>query len=225
MPRFRIILTTFSVLDNEKDYTISLISRYWTYSTGDADIFHTTSTLSNFICGTSDALHAYRDSHPSTFIHVTRGANSIGNFISAMASHLNFYRGINGLVEVSLLGTLWRIAVQETHPIYSELLTAYRESLPLWTSIFSLLRRTVNDEKRPLYKDGNEEHIGIVLPLTHHTANTIIHYDSIGSLKDCADLISCWVAADLFGTLDVIIPFCAGKQLRCSSIITAFPIR
>ena len=170
--------------------------------------------------GATNAIRAYKNSHPFTpslLIRVIQGANNVGNIISAMASHLNLYRGfIDGLTEVSLLDSIWKMAAQETDPLHSKLLSAHRESRPLWTSIFSLQRRTANDD-HPLIGGYTDGHISVIIPLVHHTANTISHCISKDSLKECVDLIACWVAADFFGTLDVIIPFFAHGPRSCSS--------
>jgi hypothetical protein len=160
-----------------------------------------------------------------------QGARSVTNFISVMASHLKFYTGVGGFIEVSLLTSLWHIAVRGKHPIYSELLVAHRVSTPLWTSIFSLLRTTLSNDRKPLHKGSEADHksseadfIGIVLPLTNHASNTIGQCNGECTVKECADLIDRWVAADLFRTLDVIIPFCAGSTLSCSSTISPLPV-
>jgi|ERR1700722_2787989 len=206
-----------SVMDNERDHTIGLISRYWAFSTGNPDILHNTMTLSTMVDGDTGPQQPHVASRPPTLFRIIQGAGSVRIFIAAIAYHLNDYLGTDGFVEVSLLRNTWQIAVQGSHPIYSELLRAHRDSVSLWTSIFSLLRRVVtNADERPR-EDFTPDFIGIVLPLTHHTANTIHHAHSMGSLKDCTDLIERWVAADLFGTLDVVIPFCASVPLNCLS--------
>jgi hypothetical protein len=74
----------------------------------------------------------------------------------------------------------------------------------------------VYDDERASYKGCVEDFLGIVLPLTYHIANTIELSNTVGSSKECADLIGCWVAADFFGTLDIIIPFCANEPLNCA---------
>jgi hypothetical protein len=193
-----------------------------------ADIFLNAITLSSIVgdLGGKPPYHTIPGSPllPLAFARIMQGASSVPNFISIMASHLNFYSGTDGFIEVSLLTSLWHIAVQGTLPIYSDLLNAHRMSAPLWTSIFSLLRRTVSNERDPLHKGTEADFIGIVLPLTNHACNTLGQCNGECTVEECAALIERWVAADFFRTLDIIIPFCAGSVLSCSSTISLLPV-
>ena len=120
-----------------------------------------------------------------------------------MASHLNFYTGVSGMFEVDLLNTMWCIAIHKKHRVYADLLNAHRDSVLLWTNIFSLVRtKAISDEERSPHTGSNEDFIGIVPPLTRHTANTLQHYNHTRSENECADLVAHWVASDFFRTLD-----------------------
>jgi hypothetical protein len=156
---------------------------------------------------------------PSAFIRIIQGTNTIQRFISVVASHLDFYTDIGGFVEISLLVNLWQIAMRGTHPLYSQLLAANRDSLSLWTSIFSLLRETASQKSQPLDGGREADFLGVILPLTNHISNTIGHCHDKCSVKECAELVERWVTADFFPTLDVVIPFCANTALHCASII------
>jgi hypothetical protein len=215
--------TAFSILDNDADYTIALISRCWAHSSGAADTFLNTSSLSSIVDNLGGVISNQPAQHaaspPSAFIRIMQGTMTIPRFISAVASHLDRYTDISGVVEISLLMNMWQIAMRGTHPFYSSLLAANRDSVPLWTSIFSLLRKTASDKSQHLHGGWEADFLGIILPLTRHISNTIGHCNDKCSRKEHADLIERWVTTDFFLMLDVVIPFCARKALHCSSMI------
>jgi hypothetical protein len=114
---------------------------------------------------------------------------------------------------------LWQIAMHGTHPLYPQLLAANRDSVSLWTSIFSLLRRTASKKSQALHGGLEADFLGVILPLTNHISNTIEHCNDKCSVKECAELVERWVTAGFFMTLDVVIPFCANTKLHCASMI------
>jgi hypothetical protein len=145
-------------------------------------------------------------------MRIIQGTGSVRHFVAAMTSHFNHYQGVDGFIEAMFLEAFCVRAVSGTHPFYTELLSVHRESVPFWTSIFSLVRKVANINHR----DRIAGALSIIGPLTYHAANTICHCSGVCSEKECTDLVSCWVAADFFDILDVIIPFYALEPLECS---------
>jgi hypothetical protein len=145
-------------------------------------------------------------------MRIIQGTGSVRNFVAAVTSHFNHYKGVDGFIEALFLEAFCLRAGSGSYPVYTELLSVHRESVPLWTSIFSLLLKVTNINGR----NRSTGAISIIIPLTFHAANTIYHCTSVWSEKKCTDLVSCWVAADFFDILDVIIPFYTLEPLDCS---------
>jgi hypothetical protein len=208
-------------LNNEGDYTLSLISLYWTRATRDTavDTFLNAITLSRIIDDEVSPL--------STFIRIMQGAGSVRHFISALASHFDFYDGAVSFIDIGLLRSLWRIASRGKHPIYSELLVANRECANLWTSIFSFLRRVVLREGQPRLdsKDSDAKFISMICPLTYHLIHTIEQCKDNCSEQEVIELVDRLVTSGLFDALDAIIHFCAihWRALTCSSMTSHSP--
>jgi hypothetical protein len=163
----------------------------------------------------------------SAFIPIMQGAGSVRLFISALASHFDFYDGALAFIDIGLLCSLWRIASRGKHSIYSELLVANRDSARLWISIFSFLRRIVLREGQPRLdsKDSDAEFISMICPLTYHLVDTIEHCKDNCSEQEVIELVDRWVTSGLFDALDAIIYFCAShwQALTCSSTISPPP--
>jgi hypothetical protein len=175
------------MLHNERDYTISLFSLYWTRSTGEDPVDTTINavTLSRIVDDVPPGLRL------STVIRIMQGAGSVNFFISAMASHFDFYTGVKAFIEVSFLSSLWNICALGNHQIYSELLAENRNSAPLWSSIFSLLRRITSYRGRPVPESeaSDAEFISLICPLTTYMSKTIGHCQNKCSEKDSIDLV------------------------------------
>jgi hypothetical protein len=140
----------FSIIDEESDLTVMVLSRYWIHSTAAGDAFMNTAALAEMMQPQSKPIIDYRKQHPlppSFFDRIMLGGTSPGGFVSIVAKHLPGIYGIEGYMEVLLFQSVWLMATKESHEAHTDLLRAIRESSLLWSNLFSLLRRSAEDDQ------------------------------------------------------------------------------
>jgi hypothetical protein len=73
--------------------------------------------------------------------------------VSTIAKHLPGIYGIEGYMEVAFLQSVWTMATQKSCEAHNDFLRVTHESSLLWTNLFSLLRRSAEDD-RPDYTNA-----------------------------------------------------------------------
>jgi len=195
-----------SIIDEEPDLTVKVLSRYWIRSTTQRDAFINTAALAEMMEPQSKPIINYRKQHPlppSFFDRIMLGGTSPGDFVSTIAKHLPPIYGIEGYMEVVLFESVWVMATERSCGAHTDLLRATRESSLLWSNLFSLLRRSAEDDQ-PDYT--NKRNSLLVFPIIIKLAAIVI--------DDCADdlwqpppeshvsLIKLWIAAGLWLALN-----------------------
>ena len=140
-----------SVIDDESDLTIPVLSRYWLHATSGSDKFMNTSSMAEMMRPQAKSIRDYRALHPfpTTFFHrIMRGVSSSPKaFISTSASRLSGIYGVEAYLEVLLFESAWHMASQGDHQLHTEFLEVTRHSIPLWTNMFALLRRSAEEDQ------------------------------------------------------------------------------
>lgn len=169
------IISHTSVVDEESDLTIAVLSRFWLHATSEGDKFINASALAELMRPQSKPIREYRTLHPfplSYFNRIMQGVISLDRFVATSAARLDKLYGIEAYLEVLLFESVWHMASQATgSTLHTEILLETRNSSSLWTNLFSLLLRSVEDDKSDFTDTLNG---GIVLPPIIFLAGAVI---------------------------------------------------
>ena len=195
-----------SIIDEEPDLTVQVLSRYWIRSTTQRDAFINTAALAEMMEPQSKPIINYRKQHPlpqSFFDRIMLGGTSPGDFVSIVAKHLPPIYGIEGYMEIVLFESVLVMATQRSCDAHTDLLRATRESSLLWSNLFSLLRRSAEDDQ-PDYT--NKRNGLLVFPIIIKLTAFVIDNcaDDLGQPPpDChVSFIKLLIAADLWPALN-----------------------
>jgi hypothetical protein len=151
------------------------LSRFWLNATSGSDKFINASALAELMRPQSKPIRDYRSIHPfplSYFDRIIRGAVSPDRFVATSASRFDGLYGIEAYLEVLLVESVWHMASQAVDSApHAEVLLETRKSSLLWTNLFSLLLRSVEDD-RPDFT--NALNGSMVLPPTIFLAGAVI---------------------------------------------------
>jgi len=195
-----------SVIDEESDLTVKVLSRYWIHSTTQRDAFINTAALAEMMEPQSKPIIDYRMQHPlprSFFNRIMLGGTSPGAFVSIVAKHLLPIYGIEGYMEVVLLKSVWAMAIEGSCDAHTDFLRATRESSLLWSNLFILLRKSAEDDQ-PDYT--NKRNGRLVFPIIIKLAAFVIDkcVDDLGQPppESHVSLIKLWITAGLWPALN-----------------------
>jgi hypothetical protein len=186
-----------------------ILSRYWVHATAGGDAFINTSALAEMMDPQSKPIINYREQHPlppSFFNRIMMGGTSPGDFVSTVAKHLPGIYGIEGYMEVVLFKSVWIMAVRESCEAHTDFLRVTRESSLLWSNLFSLLRRSAEDDQ-PDYT--NKRNGLLVFPIIINLAALVID-KSVDDLRQPppeshVSLIKLWIATGFWPALNEVL--------------------
>jgi hypothetical protein len=151
-------------------------------------------------------IREYRALHPfptNFFDRIMRGVSSSPKaFINTSASRFPGLYGVEAYLEVLLFESAWHMASQGDHPLHTEFLQATRESSPLWTNMFALLRRSAEEDQPDT--TTNKCNGELVLPVIIFLAGAVTTNCSKvqgDSQQACLDLIRIWTRTEIISAL------------------------
>lgn len=191
------------------------------HSSEQSDVFLPAAAIIELIEPRSTEYRAYRGAHPippsfSILDRILVGASSPNQFLSTLASHLSRLNGREASVELDLFAevySLMRLRGSDTNMNKStqrrDISSAVRLSEPLWTNMFTLLRRAAKNEA--LDARGGRNGDLVLMPVIGVSAN-VIHDCQFDAPDERAALVGLWLRAGLFDALDDAMPRVAGKR-------------
>lgn len=196
----------FSVVDEESDLTIAVLSRFWLNATSGGDKFINTSALAELMRPQSKPIRDYRRLHPfpmSYFDRIMRGAISPDTFLATSASRFDGLYGIPAYLEVLLFESVWNMARQAADSTsHAKILLETRKSSLLWTSLFALLLRSIEDDKPDSTNALNGR---MVLPPIIILAGTAVSHCSTTQNDSLPALAKLWAKTDMIHALSQCI--------------------
>jgi len=151
-------LRTFgcSIIDEEPDLTVKSIEPILIRSTTQRDAFINTAALAEMMEPQSKPIINYRKHTPlppSFFDRIMLGGHP-GRFVSTIAKHLPRYMALKATWKLCFLKAsgLWLQKGAVAHTLIS---SGNSRILLLWSNLFSLLRRSAEDDQPDLYQQRN----------------------------------------------------------------------
>lgn len=165
-----------------------------------------TSSMAEMMRPQAKPIREYRALHPfptNFFDRIMRGVSSSPKaFINTSASRFPGLYGVEAYLEVLLFESAWHMASQGDHPLHTEFLQATRESSPLWTNMFALLRRSVEEDQPDT--TTHKRNGALVLPVIIFLAGAVTTNCSKvqgDSQQACLDLIRIWAPTEIMSAL------------------------
>jgi len=204
-----------SVIDDESDLTISLMTRHWVHATGEDEMNQLFIFLRMLIPrrpapGPEDptllSLYLVREGEPDNTVAVLRrilqSNDFIAEFIEATASQLRRFRGLEANIVMSFLDKLWNWArAFRQDPLCSEFLSVIRTSAPFWSSLFDASSRSTRDSQTDSFHHTPHYYMSIL------AFQLICSRDSSSHAIALTDL---WISTGVFDALEVSL----GEVLR-----------
>ncbi|KDQ14197.1 hypothetical protein BOTBODRAFT_32979 [Botryobasidium botryosum FD-172 SS1] len=202
-----------SVLEDERDITISLLARYWAHSTAAPALNANAKLLNGFMDSSdpenpSDEPAKPHKAPPSMLDRIVKGVNdSQTQLISKFTSHLSWLQLDDIFPCVTFLQLCLALIIKlpgTDTPFYR----AIRESVPLWKQIFQALQRT-SAKLDPNIPVTDAQGMGarrallcLYAYLVHIMFNTLYELRLRTLESDMMNLIEVWIHAGLLETLD-----------------------
>jgi hypothetical protein len=225
-----------SVIDDDSDLTIALITRYWIHATGEEEIVQLFIFLMMLVPrrpvpGLPNRLPLYfvAEGEPDTTVtilrRILRSNNTIAEFLRATGSHLRRFRGFEAMNVAAILEKLWSWAQAFRYDsLCSEFLRVIRTSAPLWSSLFEASSRCTGKHHSGSFADTPHFYVGKL------AAHLVLSRDSSSEAMALTELmVSTGVfnaleaslgEALLYGTEDEQIELCsASSRTQMSSDI------
>ena len=149
-----------SVIDEDSDLTIPLITRYWVHATEEEEIMQSSIFMLLLIPrrpgpvsppGNSlSPLYVIAEGEPDTTVIILRRVllnnDAIVEFVHATASHLRRFSGIEAKTVAAIMEKYWSWArANRNDPLCSEFLRVVRTSDLLWRSLFEASSRSMGN--------------------------------------------------------------------------------
>lgn len=202
-----------SVIEDESDLTIPLITRYWTHATGEGEIVQSSLFLLMIVPrlmdpGSPKTINLYDitadeiDTTVTILRRILRNEDTIAAFVEAIPSHLQRFRDFEATIVLDILGKFWSWArATRKDPLCSIFLKSIRTSVPLWRSLFEASLRPANKRTTASFACTPHFHI---CTLAFHLVQ------SRDSSTEAMALTELWVSTGVFDALEVSI----GEVLR-----------
>jgi hypothetical protein len=157
-------LALYSVIEDDTDLTISLISRNWVHATGEAEMGYFLVFLLMLIprLGVREP-----SSHQPLFIipsanhdptlpvlrRILQTNEFISDFVQATASHLRRFRGFKAEAVASFLDKFWAWAsAHKQDPLCAQFLRELRTSAPFWSNLFEASLKSVGHRSKKSFE-------------------------------------------------------------------------
>ncbi|KIM80379.1 hypothetical protein PILCRDRAFT_531388 [Piloderma croceum F 1598] len=197
-----------SVIDEDSDLTIPLITRYWVHATEEEEIMQSSIFMILLIPRRPDPvslpgnslspLYIIAEGEPDTTVTILRRVllnnDAIVEFVHATASHLRRFSGIEAETVAAIMEKYWSWArANRNDPLCFEFLRVIRTSDLLWRSLFEASSRSM----------GNR-YIGSFHDTPHFYMSNLARCLAVNrdSTPEAVALTELWISTGIFDALE-----------------------
>ncbi|KAF9812137.1 hypothetical protein IEO21_06370 [Rhodonia placenta] len=203
--RFVTIDPTFlSVIDDDADLTISLLTRYLMHATTSDDGGDITRTLIELVSPGTPVLAAYRETYPAptnALTRMVRGASSIEQILAKTAVHFATLPPEGAAIMPEFIMHMYLLAKAQ-QPAF---IPKFWRSSGLWAHLFATMRKAAKEA--PLGALQEFPWDSFFLPVLG-VAGDIFSDCWENDRSETYSLLALWVRTDFFGAIDAALPRC-----------------